>query len=395
MPIEQRIELDTLGFGIDDPELRSQIADALRDTDRFGPGFTVLRQAVSGSRQNYLLRVDDGTSDGTAIVWCRATHEVIDDAFAGRFTLAREAAVLGRLADLAIRAPRVLGRSRSGRALIQQYIGERDPADAATREVDIGGFFDELDRVHTLDPATVLPPDELLPPLTATIAVQTEVSAWMALARQLLASGRLSAIDRPALVADAPRRIELVLSEMDAVRIPDVDLDLDLVHGDAGRANYIVDHAGDVWLIDWELVHCGSRLEDYAWCELRGLEQDEAVWRRHVMARLDLMAESAIDMYRYLRMLIYFRSVVAIAARMAADPSHPFAAYLAQRFEENEALGWLSARPLRQADGRQRLSIADAAGAFTPASAPRLAAWSSWTDSINAIVQARRQQQQS
>ena len=31
--------------------------------------------------------------------------------------------------------------------------------DAATREVDIGGFFDELDQVHALDQATVLPPE--------------------------------------------------------------------------------------------------------------------------------------------------------------------------------------------------------------------------------------------
>ena len=374
-----------------DHELRSQIGDALRDSRRYGPGFTVLRQAVSGSRQNYLLRVDDA-SDGTALVWCRATHEVIDDAFAGRFTLAREAAVLRRLEGLSIRAPRVLGSSSSGRASIQSFIDEREPTDAATREVDIGLFFDELDRVHLLDPVLVLPPDELTVPITATAAARTEVAAWMVLAQQLLESDRLGAIARPGFVVDAARRVEAVLSAMDAVVLPDAGLPLDLVHGDAGRANYIVDHAGDVWIIDWELAHGGSRLEDYAWCELRGLEQDEAEWCRHVMARLELMPEPAIDVYRYFRMLIYFRSVVAIAARIAADPGHSFAPYLARRFAENEALGWLSAAPLRHTQRHRSLSLDDAAASFTPQSTPRLVAWCNWTESIDAIV--RQQQRQ-
>ena len=374
-----------------DHELRSQIGDALRDTGRYGPGFTVLRQAVSGSRQNYLLQVDDA-SDGSALVWCRATHEVIDDAFAGRFTLAREAAVLRRLAALSIRAPRVLGSSSSGRASIQSYIDEREATDAATREADIGRFFDELDRVHPLDPALVLPSDELTVPSTATAAARTEVAAWMVLAQQLLESDRLGAIARPSLVVDAARRVEAVLSAMDEVVLPDAGLPFDLVHGDAGRANYIVDHAGDVWIIDWELAHGGSRLEDYAWCELRGLEQDEAVWCRHVVARLELMPEPAIDVYRYFRMLIYFRSVVAIAARIAADPGHSFAPYLARRFAENEALGWLSAAPLRPTHDHRALSVDDAAAAFTQQSTPRLVAWCNWTDSIDAIVQARQRQ---
>ena len=89
-----------LSRDIDDADLREQIVDALRDTDRYGPAFTVLRQAVSGSRQNFLLRVDDAHSVHPALVWCRATHEAIDDSFAGRFTLAREAAIVQRLADL-------------------------------------------------------------------------------------------------------------------------------------------------------------------------------------------------------------------------------------------------------------------------------------------------------
>jgi len=336
----------------------------------------VLRQAVSGSRQNFLLSVDDTQSAGSALVWCRATHEAIDDSFAGRFTLAREAVIVQRLGEHSIRVPRILGSSASGRALIQSYIDERDAPNAQVRERDIAGFFDVLDRVHSLDPLGVIPAGEIVPSLSLTTAVSSEVAGWATLAQQLLASDRLAVIEQRAVLVDVARRVDDVLSELTDVRMPDVGLQLDLVHGDAGRANYIADHGGDVWIIDFELAHAGSRLEDFAWCELRGLEQDEAVWRRHIMARLDLMGGSSVEVYRYFRMLIYFRSVVAIAARIAANPDHPFVPYLARRFVENEVLGWLSAAALPHAAGRLRSSAADAPwAAFTPASAPRLRAW--------------------
>ncbi|MEO8695134.1 MAG: phosphotransferase [Acidimicrobiales bacterium] len=370
-----------------DAELRAQVIDALRDTGRYGPGFEVLRQAVSGSRQNYLLRVDDAASDQAAVVWCRATYESIDDSFAGRFTLAREAGILQKLTALPVRVPQVLGRSASGRALIQSCIDQRDPVDAAMRERDIAGFFDALDQMYLLDPRLVLPADEISALRSPAHAVQSEVTAWATLAQQLLTADRLSEVERLGIVRDVARRVDDVLAELTSVRIPDVGPSLDFVHGDAGRANYLVDQAGEVWIIDFELAHAGSRLEDFAWIELRGLEQDEHVWRRHVVERLDLMPGRAVDAYRYFRMLIYFRSVVAIAARIAADPSHSFATYLAQRFVENETLGWLSAVALPHADGRPRSRpMDDPSAAFTPASEVRLRAWQQWTESIDALM---------
>jgi aminoglycoside phosphotransferase (APT) family kinase protein len=370
-----------------DEELRAQVVEALRDTGRYGPGFEVLRQAVSGSRQNYLLRVGDVASDRTEVVWCRATHESIDDSFAGRFTLAREAGVLHRLATLPVRVPQILGSSASGRALIQSYIDPRDPVDAATRERDIAGFFDALDQMYLLDPRQVLPGDELAALRSPTHAAQAEVTAWATLAQQLLTADRLAEVERRGIVSNVMRRVDDVLAELTAVRIPDVGPVLDFVHGDAGRANYLVDHAGEVWIIDFELAHAGSRLEDFAWIELRGLEQDEQVWRRHVVERLASMTDSAVDAYRYFRMLIYFRSVVAIAARIAADPTHEFTTYLAQRFVENEALGWLSAAALPARQGRPRpVAAGDPSEAFAPASQVRLRAWQHWTESIDALL---------
>ena len=374
-----------------DAELHAEIDDALRDTGRYGPGFEVLRQEVSGSRQNYLLRVADNASNRGAVVWCRATHEAIDDAFAGRFTLAREADILRRLAAFPVRVPRLLGSSASGRAHIQSYIDEREPNDAKVRERDIAGFFGELDRLYSLDAFALVPPDELSALSSPAAAVRDEVAAWSTLAQELLQSGGLTPVEEQAIVPDATRRVERVLSQLTATRIPDVGAEFDFVHGDAGRANYIVDHSGEVWIIDFELAHAGSRLEDFAWCELRGLEQDEAVWRRHIIERLDSMADGSIDAYRYCRMLIYFRSVVAIAARIAANPAHPFATYLAQRFVENETLGWLSAATLPDADRHPQPSVvADASAAFTAASVLRLHAWQHWTDSIDALLRQRR-----
>jgi aminoglycoside phosphotransferase (APT) family kinase protein len=369
-----------------DAELRAEVDDALRDTHRYGPGFEVLRQEVSGSRQNYLLRVDDAASGRRAVVWCRATREAIDDAFAGRFTLAREAGVLRRLAALPVRVPRLLGSSVSGRAHIQAFIDEREPADATERERDIAGFFAELDRLYLLDAFSVVPPEELSALSSPTVTVRAEVDAWSTLAEQLLLSRRLVAVEEKALVPDATRRVQHVLSQLTTTRIPDVGPDFDFVHGDAGRANYIVDRSGEVWIIDFELAHAGSRLEDFAWCELRGLEQDEAVWRQHIIARLELMAEGAVEAYRYFRMLIYFRSVVAIAARLAADPTHAFATYLAQRFVENETLGWSSAAALPDADRHPRsMAAGDLSTAFTPASIIRLHSWQNWTQSLDEL----------
>ncbi|MEO5842647.1 MAG: phosphotransferase [Acidimicrobiales bacterium] len=374
-----------------DAELRAQVAEALVDTGRYGPGFEVLRQAVSGSRQNYLLRVDDDANDDKAVVWCRATYESIDDSFAGRFTLAREAVILRRLAALPVSVPRILGSSASGRALIQSCIGERDPVDEATRERDIARFFVALDQMYLLDPRQVLPAEEFASVRSPADAVHAEVTAWATLAQQLLTADRLAEVERQGILRDVARRVDDVLSALTAVRIPDVGNELDFVHGDAGRANYLVDHAGEVWIIDFELAHAGSRLEDFAWIELRGLEQDEHVWRRHVVERLDLMGESAIDAYRYFRMLIYFRSVVAIAARIAADPTHSFATYLAQRFVENEMLGWLSEAALPHADGLPRSpASSDPSSAFTPASEVRLRAWQHWTESIDALMTGAR-----
>lgn len=364
------------GHDADDPDVRAEIADALRATNRFGPGYAIVRQAVSGSRLNFLVHADDRSSPHPAALWCRTTHRAIDATFGARFTLARETAIIDALAAHSVAVPRILGVSGSGRAVIQQLIDDDPDAPATTRAQHIAAYLAALDRVHDLSTTEILPRAEHDLGRTAVEAAVAEQVEWWTLADQLAAdTAALDIIERATGLHHVGARLAAIHEHLVAAPVPALAARAELVHGDAGRANFLVDRDAKVWLIDWELAHAGSRLEDYAWIELRGLEQDEQVWRHKIMARLASLGPGTADAYRFFRTAIYFRSAIAISARIAAAPEHSFVPYLAQRFRENERLGWLSA-------GRE---VADADGL----SHERLAAWARWTESLDRLTGVR------
>lgn len=237
-------------------EIARDISDALA-RGGFGAAYTIKRAVDSGSRRNYVLQVHDPTGRRRR-VWCRATTRAIDEALGGNFTLAREASVLDRLAGFAVPVPLTLSRSQSGRTILQSYIH----AATVDPEVAISRYMRALDQVHGLDPWQVFA-DPSFP--------ATDAGAWLA-------------------CGDAPdelvTRVGAALELVERLEPPMLEGPDELVHGDAGRANFVIDAEGCVWLVDWELVHAGSRFEDYAWCELRGLEDSEALWRREPLPGL-------------------------------------------------------------------------------------------------------------
>lgn len=329
-------------------EVASDIADAL-SCGGFGADYEIEQSIDSGSRRNFVLRVSDPIG-GRNLIWCRTTTRAIDAALGARFTLAREAAVLERLATLGLPVPVTLSRSGSGRTILQSYI----PSSAVEPAVAISAYMVALDRVHSIDPWQVF---------TDPSHPTTDEGAWFAAGA---APAELS--DRVAAARDLVDRLEP----------PVLDGADELVHGDAGRANYVVDTRREIWLVDWELVHAGSRFEDYAWCELRGLEECEGEWRREVLGRV----RGKVDTYGYFRTLIYFRSMLAIASRLAAEPDQPAARYLRRRFAESEALGWRSAAALGHTSP---LTEAGAEAAFGPESRPRWHAWCAWTADLHEL----------
>jgi aminoglycoside phosphotransferase (APT) family kinase protein len=352
------------GDDADDPDIRAGIVEALAATDRYGPGFQILRQVSSGSRVNFVLRVDDTAAPTPAQLWCRATHHSIDDAFGARFTLARETTIVRRLSARGVAVPEILATSAAGRVVLQPAIDELTGASPEVRSVNIRAYMAALDAVHTLPAAALLPASEVTG-IDMAQAVAAEQGAWWDLAAELAADPSVVAtIERATGLRDVAPRLQRIHRHVTASPPPVHRRDVDFVHGDAGRANYLVDRAGSIWLIDWELAHAGSRLEDYAWIELRGLEQDSGVWCEQVVSRLGALGAA----YPYFRIAIYFRSVVAISARIAAEPDHSFVPYLAERFRENEQLGWLSAG--------EPASDPTVGG-------PRLDAWHRWTRSLN------------
>jgi aminoglycoside phosphotransferase (APT) family kinase protein len=364
---------------VEDPELRSDIEAALASTGRYGPRYEVVRQAVSGSRTNLLLLAQDAPGADPALLWCRATPRSIDEAFDQRFTLRREATVIRRLAERGVRVPEILGTAPSGRVLIQRYVDPEPGTGATPPHVRIARYAAALDAVHRLPAAGVLPEEEIAGDPTTADAVRRERDGWIEVAARVLrTAGDIDALERFGGIDDAAARLARVRSHLADSPVPELRSPLALLHGDAGRENFVVDRAGDVWLIDWELAHGGSPLEDYAWIELRGLEQDEAAWRREVVDRL--RSQGTAGAYPYFRALIYFRSVIAISARIAAAPRHPFVPYLAQRFQENELLGWLSAGA----------SGGTPVGTATASAGERFAAWRRWTEDIDAVIAAHR-----
>lgn len=358
-----------------DSLLRSAVADALRATGRYTSEYEVVRQVISGSRMNYVLAARVDGTDASEHVWCRATYPSIDQALSDRFTLTREREVIAALSAQLDRVPVLLGSSADGTVMIQRYVAE-DPG--GDRAAAIPRYMRALDGLHRVDPRTL--PSGWAVPTSARDAVDAEQQAWSTLASDVLERpSQLATAERESGLTDLHGRLLAILEHLQSTPVPPLVGRPDLVHGDAGRANYLVDTAGEVWLLDWELAHAGHRYEDYAWIELRGLEQDNEQWCEEVVSRLLADGSTAVDHYEYFRTMIYFRSVIAIAARIAAEPLHDFVPYLAQRLDDNELFGWLSA-------GRGTELASDRTATHRAVDATRLDGWQAWSRALAARV---------
>jgi aminoglycoside phosphotransferase (APT) family kinase protein len=175
--------------------------------------------------------------------------------------MAEEFALISRAAEAGAPVPKPLafepdgGRFGSPGLLMEHVEGTsvaprilRKPEFSAARGALTAQLGQALARIHAIDPASL---DGVLPRAEADPALD-QISEWE---RQLDQIGEpLPAVELGLrwLRANAPEPAETRL-----------------VHGDFRLGNFIVDEAGLVAVIDWELAHLGDPAEDIGWLCIR------------------------------------------------------------------------------------------------------------------------------
>lgn len=174
-----------------------------------------------------------------------------------QYSLEREARVLGALQDTAVPVPRILGFSRTHRAILMERVPGRNDfhkiADPEQRELIAAHFMECLAELHALAPEK-LELAELRVPQTPQEHASLELEAT----EKLLASLRgrrepLLSFTLGWLRRNLPVRVERTA----------------LLQGDTGPGNFLY-HEGRVSaVLDWEFAHFGDPLEDLGWICVR------------------------------------------------------------------------------------------------------------------------------
>ena len=174
-----------------------------------------------------------------------------------QYSLEREARVLGALQDTAVPVPRILGFSRTHRAILMERVPGRNDfhkiADPEERERIATHFMECLAELHALAPEK-LELAELRVPQTPQEHASLELDATekllasLTVRREPLLSFALGWLRR-----NLPERVERTA----------------LLQGDTGPGNFLY-HEGRVSaVLDWEFAHFGDPLEDLGWICVR------------------------------------------------------------------------------------------------------------------------------
>lgn len=319
------------------PLLRARLDPGARCTD-------VRRGAVGNGQETWFVEADGG--DGPYRLVVRRSAEGGTLHFTERDT---EAAVLRVLADSGLPVPRVHWAEGEGSALGRPYLvmdrmpgtTRIAPADAGALSTDLGR---SLARLHRL--GAVVP--ELGEAPAADRATRGEVDRW----RERYLAERLGPV--PLLAA---------LLAWLAAHVPPEPGPSVLLWGDPGPHNVLVEGGEITALLDWELAHHGSPLEDLAaavWA-CQGRLDPEAVLAGYesVAGPVD---RAALDYYTVLACVS--RSVMLLAgnaAFVAGRTTSPVLAGLGldlladNLLRAAELLGWgTAARPAPAEDGSTR-----------------------------------------
>lgn len=315
------------------PLLRARLDPGVRCTD-------VRRGAVGNGQETWFVSADGGWGPYRLVVRRSAEGGTLH--FTERH---REAAVMRSLGGSGLPVPRVHWDEGEESELGRPYLvmdrmpgtTRIEPADARALSVDLGR---SLARLHRL--GVVVP--ELGQAPTVAVATRAEVDRW----RERYLAERLGPV--PLLGA---------LLAWLAAHVPQAQGPSVLLWGDPGPHNVLVEGRTITAMLDWELAHHGSPLEDVA----------AAIWACHgrmdpeaLMAGYESVAgpldRAALDYYTVLACVS--RSVMLLAgnaAFVAGRNTSPVLAGLGlDLFADNliraaELLGWDSADPADPAVG--------------------------------------------
>ena len=173
------------------------------------------------------------------------------------YTLEREIAVYRAIADVPIRAPRLIAAAPDLPAMLTTRAGGvaefRRLSDNNEKRRIADEFMLDLAALHATDRSELGLPGGVV---SASIGdhVRAELNTWRAM---YLETGRSDGL------------IELALRWLEN-SIPDVQGEHPvLVHGDAGPGNFMFEAGHLSAIIDWELAHVGDPMEDLAWFSMR------------------------------------------------------------------------------------------------------------------------------
>jgi aminoglycoside phosphotransferase (APT) family kinase protein len=224
-----------------------------------------------------------------------------------RFTLQREAAVLGAVPRSAGLAPVFYGLIENGTAIVMERLRgtAKMPPSGAARLQLIRSFTAQLAALHELP-----------------LDMQTPF--------ELTQDSRASGLADLADYEDAYRRLCVQHAVIDDGiawlhrNVPDPLPRTVLVHGDAGPGNFMHENSEVTGLIDWEMTHAGDPHDDLAW-----------IWFRVSLLKQDVEVDSYFDSYversglavdagrlLYFIVQILFRCSVMCGVRQHHDPAH-------------------------------------------------------------------------
>jgi aminoglycoside phosphotransferase (APT) family kinase protein len=248
-------------------------------------GSSRITYLIEAERQDCVLRVDSG--DGPV-----ANTPL---------TLAREAAAYRALAGSKVKIPALIGETRDA-FLMSWAAGTPDLAalepEARYRVMD--SYVEALAELHRVDASSGF--EALDPPPDAASAARHGLALWSGIYR--------------ARVSRASPLAHFATAWLEK-HAPDDAPRLSVCHGDVGPGNFMHDGEQVTALLDWEFVHVGDPMDDFAWLAFRGHQLGSDIG--DFDAQLDLwqkltgfeVSRRRIAWYRVMTMYIFLVSCLA------------------------------------------------------------------------------------
>jgi aminoglycoside phosphotransferase (APT) family kinase protein len=250
------------------------------------------------------------------------------------YTIHREAQVYRAIADVAIRAPKLIAEHPQIQAIITDRahgIAEfRRLKDPAVKQAIAGEVMVDLARLHR-HAAMGVALDGGGSGNRIADHIRAELAIWRAMYEEVEGRDAL---------------LELAFRWLDD-NLPDPNGPVVLVHGDAGPGNFLFEDGRLTALIDWELAHLGDPMDDLAWFSMRCVMEPVPDFAASLKA-YEQAGGYPIDRARilYHRVLVSTRVVVIRHRNVTGEPAHAIVSRALNRRLLVEALSEASGVPV-------------------------------------------------